>query len=84
MKFDDGYVVTYPESELENILVLRKRETEGRQATGLHIDEQQMTNQCSVKWGPSEHRNVGGSCTGLLQLAGCGELKRIRQRPPRR
>ena len=31
VKFDDGYVKTYSESEVEGILVIHKRETEGKQ-----------------------------------------------------
>ena len=62
VKFDDGYVEAYSESELENILVLHKRETEGRQLDYILVSNRWLTSvqDASVKWGPSEHRNIQG------------------------
>ena len=67
-KFDDGYVKSYLESELDSILVLRKRETVGKQLDYIVVSNRWLTciEDASVKWGPSEHRNIYGRADHAL------------------
>ena len=68
VQFTDGYVKSYSESDLENILVLRKRETEGKQLDYIMVSNRWLTSveDASVKWGPSEHRNIYGRADHAL------------------
>ena len=68
IQFDDGYVKSYSESEVEDILVLRKREFEGKQLDYIMVSNRWLTGveDASVKWGPSEHRNIYGKADHAL------------------
>ena len=68
VKYEDGYVRSYRESELEDILVIGKRETEGKQLDYILVSNRWLTSveDASVKWGPSEHRNIYGRADHAL------------------
>ena len=68
MRFKDGYSKTYSEKELDQILVLVKRKTEGRQLDYIFVSDRWQTSvqDASVKWGPSEHRNIQGKADHAL------------------
>ena len=68
VRFKDGYVKAYSEPELDNILVLQKRKTEGRQLDYILVSNRWLTSvqDASVKWGPSEHRNIRGRADHAL------------------
>ena len=74
VRYKDGYSKAYSEKELQRILVLTKRATEGRQLDYILVSDrwQSSVQDASVKWGPSEHRNIHGkqgrSRAGLLQM----------------
>ena len=69
VQFNDGYVKSYLESELERILILQKRTIEGKQLDYIFVSNRWLTSveDASVKWGPSEHWNLYGRAS-LLQM----------------
>ena len=80
VKYEDGYVATYTEDELEDILVIQDRETEGRQLDYILVSNRWLTSvqDASVKWGPSEHRNIQGRADHALVC--CSWLWRLQTR----
>ena len=67
-KFNDGYIKTYSEEELENAMVVQKRETEGRQLDYVLVSNRWSSSvqDAGVRWGPSEHRNIKGKADHAL------------------
>ena len=67
-KFSDGYVKTYSEKELLKALVVVKKKTEGRQLDYILVSNRWTSSvqDAGVRWGPSEHRNIGGRADHAL------------------
>ena len=68
VKFDDGYVKTCSEDELEATMVVQTRETEGRQLDYILVSNRWVSSvqDAGVRWGPSEHRNIKGKADHAL------------------
>ena len=81
VKFDDGYVKSYPEAEL---VVIHKRETQGKQLDYILVSNLWLTRieDTSVKWGPSEHRNIYDRTDRTLVYVWCKWIWKIQTSKP--
>ena len=61
MKFENNYVKTYNEKGLKDVLIIKKKKTEGRQLDYILVSNRwnSRVQDAGVRWGPSEHRNIG-------------------------
>lgn len=68
VRFADGYEEMYGEKKLKKILVRQRRNMEGKQLDYILVSNRWLTCvlDASVRWGPSEHRNVYGRADHAL------------------
>ena len=68
VKFDDGYVGTYSELDLYDMMVVTQRKTQGKQLDYIMVNNRWMSSvqDSGVSWAPSWHRNVKGRADHAL------------------
>ena len=83
VKFDDGYVGTYAEPDLNDILVVVQKKTQGKQLDYIMVNNRWLTSvqDSGVSWAPSWHRNIKGRADHALVY---GKWTWRIQKPPKK
>ena len=83
VKFDDGYVAEYTESAIEAKLVSKKPIMWGHQLDYIMVSQRWKSSvqDSSVRWGPSEHRNLRGRADhALVQCNWSWKLRTVKKK----